>query len=137
MREVANFIGSLAGAAILSALAILVRPEAPLWKFLLWGGIGIFVACASVIIIDYFKPQGKAVLLAGLALGIALFVGCGIAFYADSTLQTGDEKLPGLAVATVLKIQDVAALRRKYVFEFGTPEGASAAFRLAGAFTRS
>jgi len=42
MRELAYFIGSLAGAAIMTALAILVRPEPPLWKAVLWGGIGTF-----------------------------------------------------------------------------------------------
>jgi hypothetical protein len=81
MRETAYFIGSLAGAAIMTALALLIRPEAPLWKIVLWGGIGVFTACACVVVLDYIRPNGSPYFLAGTALGIALFVGCGTAFF--------------------------------------------------------
>jgi hypothetical protein len=84
MREIAFFIGSLAGAAVLTALAVLIRPESPLWKALLWGGTAVFVACACVLLFDYFRPGGKTLLLIGAAIGIALFVGCGIALFADT-----------------------------------------------------
>jgi len=80
MRDIILFIASLAGAAILTALAVLVRPESPLWKALLWGGIAVLIACACVVAIDYFRPGGKAVFLIGMGGGIALFAGCGIAF---------------------------------------------------------
>jgi hypothetical protein len=131
MREFMYFMGSLAGAAIMAALAVLIKPESPVWKVILWGGIGVFVSCAVVVIIDYYRPNGSAFLLAGMALGIALIVGCGVAFFASTTVDIPDEKLPGIAVAAVLDIQDVTALRRKYVFEYTTPEHASTAFYLS------
>ena len=81
MREIALFIASLAGAAIMTALAVLIRPESPFWKLVLWGGIAIFIACAFVVVIDYFRPGGQIFLLAGIALGTALLIGCGIAFF--------------------------------------------------------
>ena len=85
MREVATFVASLAGAAILTALAVLIRPEAPLWKALLWGGVAIFFACACVLLFDYLKPGSTPILLIGAGLGIALFLACGIALIADTT----------------------------------------------------
>jgi hypothetical protein len=84
VRENVMFIASLAGAAILTALAVLVRPESPLWKALLWSGIAIFLACACIILFDYFKPGSKPILLVGAGLGIALLLGCGIALVADA-----------------------------------------------------
>ncbi|MGH6835258.1 MAG: hypothetical protein ACREC9_06850 [Methylocella sp.] len=79
MRDFVLFIASLAGAAILTALAIMIRPESPLWKFVLWGGIGIFIACACVLLIDYNRANEPKVLLGGLGIGIALVIGCAIA----------------------------------------------------------
>jgi len=81
MREIVFFIASLAGAAILTALAVLIRPESPLWKFLLWGGISIFIACACIVLIDYYRPNGPKIFLCGIGIGVALLVGCSIAFF--------------------------------------------------------
>jgi len=41
------------------------------------------------------------------------------------------EKLPGLAVYAVIKLLDLAEIRRRYVFDFGTPEGSQSAFYLS------
>ena len=84
MRDIVLLIASLAGAAVLTALAILIRPESPLWKALLWGGIAVFVACACVLLFDYFKPDSRPIFLIGAATGIALFFGFGIALILDS-----------------------------------------------------
>jgi hypothetical protein len=46
----------MAGAAILTALAVLLRPEAPIWKGLLWGGVGVFTACACVVALAFLRP---------------------------------------------------------------------------------
>jgi hypothetical protein len=69
MRDIIAFIASLAGAAILSALAVLIRPESIFWKFLLWGGIAIFIACACVVLLDYFRPNGSKLLICGIGAG--------------------------------------------------------------------
>jgi hypothetical protein len=82
MRDVLLFFGSLAGAAVLTALAVLVRPENPAWKIILWGGIGVFVACACVLAFDYSRPGQSPGLLLGAGIGIAVFVGFGIALIA-------------------------------------------------------
>lgn len=63
MREFLFFIASLAGAVILTALAVLLRPELSFWKFLLWGGVGIFIACALILVFDYYRPGSAKVLL--------------------------------------------------------------------------
>ena len=66
MREWAFFIASLAGAAVFTALAVLVRPDSPLWKWLLSGGIAVFAAAALVILADIVRPDGNRVWLLGL-----------------------------------------------------------------------
>src|SRR5580704_4112462 len=86
MREMAYFVGSLAGAAIMTALALFVRPEAPIWKVVLWGGMGVFAACACVIALDYLRPNGNVYFLTGTAIGLALFVGFGTAFLFGPTV---------------------------------------------------
>jgi hypothetical protein len=85
MREIGFFIASLAGAAILTALAVLLRPESPFWKFLLWGGIAVFVSCACVLVLDYCRPGAKVILLIGLGVGIATLIGFSIAFFSMPT----------------------------------------------------
>jgi hypothetical protein len=52
MREAIYFIASLAGAAVLTALAILVPPDSPFWRNLLYGGIGVLIVCALGLAID-------------------------------------------------------------------------------------
>ena len=83
MREIILFAASLAGAAVLTALAVLLRPESPFWKYLLCGGIGIFTACACVLLFDYYKPGSLRVLLGLMGIGIALAVGCVVALIFD------------------------------------------------------
>lgn len=79
MRDIVLAIASLAGAAVLTALAIFLRPDSPFWKWILWGGIAIFVACAVVLFIDYFKPGKDPRVLTGLGFGLILAMGCAIA----------------------------------------------------------
>ncbi|MGH6835418.1 MAG: hypothetical protein ACREC9_07685 [Methylocella sp.] len=93
MRDIVLLIASLAGAAILTALAVLIRPESPLWKFVLWGGIGVFIACACVFLIDYNKPNEPKALLGGIGLGIALVIGCTIALVFRPGATTPDVML--------------------------------------------
>ena len=57
MREIVSFVASLAGAAILTALAVL-NPEASLfWKNVLRGGIAILAICALVLFIDIIRRR--------------------------------------------------------------------------------
>jgi len=100
VREVAYFVGSLAGAAIMTALAILLRPESPIWKVILWGGIGVFAACACVVALGYVRPGGNPYFLAGAALGVALFTGFGAAFLFGPTFaaRTTDTNGPDISM---------------------------------------
>jgi hypothetical protein len=92
MRELAYFIASVAAAAVMTALALILRPESPLSKVLLWGGIGLFTACAYVVALDYLKPDGNRYFLIGSALGIALLVGFGTAYLFESPLPSDENK---------------------------------------------
>ena len=57
MREIVFFVASLAGAAILTALAVL-NPEASLlWKNVLRGGIAVLAICALVLFIDIIRRR--------------------------------------------------------------------------------
>lgn len=91
MRDLVLFIASLAGATTLTALAILIRPESPFWKVLLWSGIAIFISCACIIIIDYVRPNASRVLLFGIGAGIALTVACSIALFQEESKATGQQ----------------------------------------------
>jgi hypothetical protein len=84
MRDILLFIGSLAGAAILTAIAVIVSPSSPIWKWILWGGIGVFTACAIVLLIDYLRPGGSVFSLSGIGIGIALAITFTISFAAGS-----------------------------------------------------
>jgi len=90
MREIVFFIASLAGAAIMTALAILIHPDSPFWRWFLWGGIAVFAACAIVLLLDWIWPGGKIIVLVGIATGVALFMVFTIAFFA----QRGNGALP-------------------------------------------
>jgi hypothetical protein len=103
MRDVIFFIASLAGATILTALAIILRPESPYWKFLLWGGISVFVACACVLALHHFRPDGKPLFLTGVGSGAAILVGFSIAFF----FAEADRQNP-LVIGSILRPFDYA-----------------------------
>lgn len=65
MREAVYFIASLAGAAVLSALAVLVPPQSPFWRDLLYGGIIVLSLCALVLAIDIIRRWRKPVAASG------------------------------------------------------------------------
>jgi hypothetical protein len=52
VREFLFFFASLAGAAVLTALAVILDPKSPVWFLLLWGGGGVFALCALAIMTD-------------------------------------------------------------------------------------
>lgn len=86
----------------MTALAVIVRPESPFWKGLLWAGIAIFIACSIVLFMDYFRPNGTRLSLFGVGLGVALAIGFGITFYngwPDGTLSAGEIRLQKIAMA--------------------------------------
>jgi hypothetical protein len=85
MREILFFVASLAGAMILTALAVLLQQESPIWRWTLWIGIAVFTACACVLLIDYLRPGGKAIFLFGIGAGIALLIISAIAFVFNQT----------------------------------------------------
>lgn len=105
MRESAFFIASLAGAAVLTALAILLPPESPFWRWTLWGGVGVFLACACVIAINTVRPESDWRLLAGMGLGIALFISCAIPLFFNQSSRS----------AIVEKAEPINSLVRKLI----------------------
>jgi hypothetical protein len=72
MREIIFFIASIAGAAVLTALAIVLAPTSPIWKWVLWGGAAVFLGCAGVLAVDYFKPENQSLLKSFLGLSVTL-----------------------------------------------------------------
>jgi len=57
VRETLFFIASIAGAAVLTALAVLVPPESLLWKVMLYGGIVTLILCAVILLIDIVRRR--------------------------------------------------------------------------------
>jgi hypothetical protein len=55
MREVIFFVASLAGAALLTALAVIVAPTSPFWQWVLWSSAGILVLCAIALFVDIIR----------------------------------------------------------------------------------
>lgn len=79
MREVLWFVASLAGAAILTALAILVSPKSPIWRTILWGAAYILLVCAVLIFLDMRRPlrdRNRMLPLIGLVIFGIAFLGC-------------------------------------------------------------
>jgi hypothetical protein len=85
MQELLLFCASLAGTVIMSALAVIVRPDSPFWRVILWGAIGVFSACALLILLDYLRPGQGRVQLIGLGIGISITIGFGIALCFEPT----------------------------------------------------
>jgi hypothetical protein len=98
MRDILFFIASLAGAAVFTALAILVHPESPLWKWILWIGLGVFISCTLVFLVDFIWPGRSAWFLAGMGIGAGLLVVFGIAFFVETPapLEKRVDDLAGL-----------------------------------------
>lgn len=74
------------------------------------------------------------VLRAAVAVGIAsglVIAACWPIYAHYKNGRDADQKLPGIAVASVIKINDLTELRRKYVFALKTPERASATLYLS------
>jgi hypothetical protein len=86
VRELLYFIASLAGAAVLTALAVIVPPESALWRGVLYGGIVVLGATSIAILIDMFIPlatmERKAKFTVAGCLAVMLAVGGGW-FYAQ------------------------------------------------------
>jgi hypothetical protein len=76
MREWIFFIASGALAVILTAAAIVLKPESPVWRWLLHAGIAVFAACAVVVLIDILKPNGSrtTLVLIGAATTISFLL---------------------------------------------------------------
>src|SRR6516162_6041349 len=58
-RDVLFFIASLACAAILAALGVLIPPNSLFWKWVLWGGVVIFILCAIALLLDIRRRRVK------------------------------------------------------------------------------
>lgn len=81
MREVLWFIASLAGAAILAALTVILSPQSPFWRAILHGGIWILMTCAVLIFLDMRQPlkeRARVIPLIGMVI-------CGLGFLGLAT----------------------------------------------------
>jgi hypothetical protein len=120
MREILFGLGV---AAVFGLLPFAVK-DMPQW--VTWPGLAIGLSLAIWGTI----PQGKLASVPAVAfIGAIGLIAFGVSWQSP-WLAKPDEKLPGIAVAAVLRIEDVTALRRKYIFAFDTPEKARATFYL-------
>jgi hypothetical protein len=88
MRE---FIGSLAGAAMLTALAALVHLDM-FWKWVLWISALILALCSIWFFIDMVPQKRNALLIGGMIAGIVLVVGCALAIYLGLPKEKNPDK---------------------------------------------
>jgi hypothetical protein len=104
MRETLWFVASLAGAAILTALAVIVSPQSPLWRDVLIGGAYILLVCAVLIFFDMRQPlkeRPKMMPLIGMVICGVGFLGCMAWYFWPSPqreaplLQTQEATQPG------------------------------------------
>jgi hypothetical protein len=92
MREFLSLVASLTGAAAMTALAIIIHPESPFWKWVLWIAIGAFVASTFALLVDLIWPGGRFRFLIGMGIGAGLFVVCAVAFFFEpSTRHPGSK----------------------------------------------
>jgi hypothetical protein len=90
MRETLWFFASLAGAAILTALAVILPPQSALWSGILYGAIYLLLACAILIFLDMRKPlreRRKVIPLIGMIIFGLGFLGCAV-WYFWPTIET-------------------------------------------------
>jgi hypothetical protein len=93
MRETLWFVASLAGAAILTALAVIVSPQSPLWRDVLVGGAYVLLVCAVLIFFDMRQPlreRPKMIPLIGMVVCGLGFLGC-VAWYFWPTAASQDK----------------------------------------------
>jgi hypothetical protein len=81
-----------------------------------------------------YQPIPERFVVGGVMVAalVALFIGTQAAVSEGPLSQTPlSEKLPGFSWYAAIRMEDVAALRRKYVFDFSAPEGSRVAFYLS------
>lgn len=83
MREILFALGSLAGAAALTALAVLLPPVSPIWRWMLWIGIAVFAACAAALFSVYIRPNGRLLYVVCMGIGTAVAITCALALFAN------------------------------------------------------
>jgi hypothetical protein len=91
MRETLWFFASLAGAAVLTALAVILSPQSPVWRDLLFGGGYLLLACAVLIFLDMQQPlreRPKMIPLIGMVVFGLGFLGCAVLYYWPSDPTT-------------------------------------------------
>jgi hypothetical protein len=87
----------------------------------------------------YVRPSGnKSISIIGMAAGVAtLVVGALLGWHYTALAPSArqgrplDEKLPGFASGMMVQTSDNIEVRRKYQFDFHTPDGAKVAFYLS------
>ncbi len=97
MREALWFLASLAGAAIMTALAIMVAPDSPFWRDLLWGGVYVFIVCAVLILLDMLQPlreRARVLPLIGMVVFGIAFIGCAAAYFLGSSAAIKPPTVP-------------------------------------------
>jgi hypothetical protein len=121
MRD--SSIWGFAGIAVAILLVILASrvTQHEAW---FWGAAGLCGWIALVIFAwPFLRYPGPII---AMASGLLLLIGGGIWLY-TSEFRT----YPGLFVVSLIRLYDSPDLRRKYVFDFNSPDGATASFYLA------
>ena len=71
----------------MTALAVLIKPESAVWKWVLWVGVAVFISCAVVFALDYFRPSGRKTFILGIGAGVFLSLLSSIAFFGNYVLD--------------------------------------------------
>lgn len=124
------------GATVTAAVAPIYMPNIPSWAvhWLFWGGIalvGLMVIDAALIFFWAGSLRENWLQVLSINVG-ALLIFAGVIFHHAPTVgPLAEVSLPGLGIFAAIEIRDVAEIRRKYIFDVGTSDGAKAAFYLS------
>jgi hypothetical protein len=93
MQTLLYFIASLAAAAALTAFAVLIQPDSPVWRWALSGGTAVFAASAFVLFVNFMRPDANVIVLASMGGGFALLVGCSVALFSGEPKAITNKKI--------------------------------------------
>jgi hypothetical protein len=123
-------------------------PDAPHWLFatLFWSGPALILPLPSWLVWLIWKTRkalnSRQIVAGGFAVASTCYVGGIIWLWiiaaGGMTVQTqahpasvASKTFPGFGAYIIVSLEDAKIVRKKYIFEFLTPEGASAAFYIS------
>ena len=131
-------VGSLfgLGATVTGAVVPIYIPNMPSWAvhWLFWGGIalvGLMVIDGVLLFFGAGSLRENWLQVLSINVGCVLVFAGFISYHAPIVGPLAEASLPGLGIFAAIEIRDVAEIRRKYIFDIGTSDGAKAAFYLS------